>query len=596
MESMMGEDIADLKHNTQRIVESLTQVVRLETTCTCKEKLSGLKKDLQDLEAKVSIKEEDCRRQRNTRGLTKHVRSTRFDEFDKKLKEIEITLKSVQSQSKGARTVLRETPESRGFEVATESATYAARSEQQIRDVRIKHQSERLCTMDFQKWTRLATEEEAKALTAVDRPEDGTHTVLLLDISESMASGDSWRKAKHFVNTFLSGLEEHSKLRRYERNDPIDEHVSLVTFGHRTETLVPMTKDFRAVRDAIGKSKLELGGPSPLLGGLLIAAKNAGASNKPGLINGVFLQNRIIVITDGQPTELSLFSGPDVADESQIDEERTILLSILDQITNILISVFFIEVPNCETTLFHCIRDHAVRNVFDCDSGRRLAKRNHLCLKFGFDHQVGDFGSSMAEDLEDMHDLSIATRRVADAVATRKRPTELYRESNCKTLPIIGSRVRRGPDWKWDNQDKDGPGTVVGHCEDDVRVWVQWDNTEDRNVYRYGESFDVLVVDEIRHLKPGQRMAVGCHVKPGRDGKFHNVHNWNKGVVIKMTPPKAQVRWDSGIRGDYSYGEDGKFEIELCESPVKSTSIDSGISLDIGAARSKRTNKNKSAK
>ena len=32
-------------------------------------------------------------------------------------------------------------------------------------------------------------------------------------------------------------------------------------------------------------------------------------------------------------------------------------------------------------------------------------------------------------------------------------------------MPHVGTRVRRGPDWKWKNQDARGPGTVVGHSE-----------------------------------------------------------------------------------------------------------------------------------
>ena len=32
-------------------------------------------------------------------------------------------------------------------------------------------------------------------------------------------------------------------------------------------------------------------------------------------------------------------------------------------------------------------------------------------------------------------------------------------------MPHVGTRVRRGPDWKWKNQDGRGPGTVVGHSE-----------------------------------------------------------------------------------------------------------------------------------
>lgn len=36
-------------------------------------------------------------------------------------------------------------------------------------------------------------------------------------------------------------------------------------------------------------------------------------------------------------------------------------------------------------------------------------------------------------------------------------------ELDSSHLPPLGSRVRRGPDWRYNNQDQGGPGTVVGH-------------------------------------------------------------------------------------------------------------------------------------
>lgn len=32
-------------------------------------------------------------------------------------------------------------------------------------------------------------------------------------------------------------------------------------------------------------------------------------------------------------------------------------------------------------------------------------------------------------------------------------------------MPPLGSRVKRGRDWVWDDQDSLGPGTVIGHCK-----------------------------------------------------------------------------------------------------------------------------------
>ena len=40
---------------------------------------------------------------------------------------------------------------------------------------------------------------------------------------------------------------------------------------------------------------------------------------------------------------------------------------------------------------------------------------------------------------------------------------EQYLESKNSNLPTVGTRVRRGPNWHWQEQDAHGPGTVIGH-------------------------------------------------------------------------------------------------------------------------------------
>jgi hypothetical protein len=37
-------------------------------------------------------------------------------------------------------------------------------------------------------------------------------------------------------------------------------------------------------------------------------------------------------------------------------------------------------------------------------------------------------------------------------------------------LPSIGSRVVRGKDWKWGDQDGNAPGTVVGHKQKGIQL------------------------------------------------------------------------------------------------------------------------------
>lgn len=33
------------------------------------------------------------------------------------------------------------------------------------------------------------------------------------------------------------------------------------------------------------------------------------------------------------------------------------------------------------------------------------------------------------------------------------------------TMPCVGTRVRRGRDWRYENQDSRGVGTVIGHTD-----------------------------------------------------------------------------------------------------------------------------------
>ena len=38
-----------------------------------------------------------------------------------------------------------------------------------------------------------------------------------------------------------------------------------------------------------------------------------------------------------------------------------------------------------------------------------------------------------------------------------------YIDSSSDCFPPFGTRVRRGPDWRYANQDSGGPGTIIGH-------------------------------------------------------------------------------------------------------------------------------------
>ena len=67
-----------------------------------------------------------------------------------------------------------------------------------------------------------------------------------------------------------------------------------------------------------------------------------------------------------------------------------------------------------------------------------------------------------------------------------------------KILTTPGTKVRRGPDWKWNDQDDNGIGIVVGTVDIPGWVAVKWEKNDKKNNYRIGAEkgkFDIGVAD-----------------------------------------------------------------------------------------------------
>ncbi|KAH3835578.1 hypothetical protein DPMN_108932 [Dreissena polymorpha] len=367
---------------------------------------------------------------------------------------------------------------------------------------------------------------------------EGVVTVLLIDISESMAEG-----LKE-----VRSLEGASDLK--------DEYIAIATFGHETGLQVYLTLEYDTIVKYI--DHVRLGGPSPLYGGLWMAMAGS-AAGRSFTTNGILVVPKIIVISDYRPTETLLIMGPDIPNGETIDESMADIMSILGEMNKTDKSVFFVAVGDFNKDFVQVLRS-IDKKVYNYTDGRRLAKRYFLstmAASFDFTAFRFDFRrrpDMSSEDRADMHDIRM--------------------ESHWRTQMI-----------------------------DNSRVWVCWDvESEFLYLQNYGENgYDVLVTGEQRTLKPGEKIGVGCTVKPGRDSQNQGFHEWNTGVVIRVQPPKAHVRWDSGSRGDYSYGEDGKYEIEICTltrdeaSAMAHTPVQTRHSTrnEVKPEQSTRKNKNK---
>ncbi|XP_062596393.1 uncharacterized protein LOC134257807 [Saccostrea cucullata] len=71
-------------------------------------------------------------------------------------------------------------------------------------------------------------------------------------------------------------------------------------------------------------------------------------------------------------------------------------------------------------------------------------------------------------------------------------------------LPPPGTRVRRGPNWHYNDQDSNGPGTIIGHWTRDAWVYVEWD-TGMKFPYEYDtenvDSGDIVITMNLGYYK-----------------------------------------------------------------------------------------------
>ena len=68
------------------------------------------------------------------------------------------------------------------------------------------------------------------------------------------------------------------------------------------------------------------------------------------------------------------------------------------------------------------------------------------------------------EQIEDIKkDAEAYIDRMRNSVIVKSsQHNRMYLDPNSSKLPAVGTRVRRGPDWKYHMQDSNGCGTVIG--------------------------------------------------------------------------------------------------------------------------------------
>ncbi|GIQ80540.1 hypothetical protein KIPB_001354 [Kipferlia bialata] len=165
----------------------------------------------------------------------------------------------------------------------------------------------------------------------------------------------------------------------------------------------------------------------------------------------------------------------------------------------------------------------------------------------------------------------------------------------------VGARVKRGKDWKWEEQDANGLGTLLKNVSDEPGwVRVKWDEGRSNN-YRAGAKscFDLVYVSdddgvpagsggtearpvpEMAVTSPGS-LRVGAYVVRGPSWEWDD-QDGGVGTKGKITGPFrdgwVRVEWPSGAINTYRAGADQEYDLLYADQ-------DSGVVQEIAPGTS----------
>ncbi|XP_071117058.1 uncharacterized protein [Haliotis cracherodii] len=426
-------------------------------------------------------------------------------------------------------------------------------------------------------------------------------TLLCLDVSDSIGLS-GLEEVKQIANDFVDGIEDIAE------QHGLEENVGVVSLGGGAKVVQQLTNDYGAVRDAI--DDLVCHGRSPMFEALMVcvaAIKGRGGVLSVGGAHKI--RPRIIFITDGLASNESSETGPDTP--STDHNTKIQLIRLVSEMTPKKHSstphpVIWIPVGEADRAFLTSLSKLGDGNIIESKDVPTL------CTYYRVQENIGRIFMCVKNNSGDWSNLNEAIEAVAEAFIGNMRPEEknaiiqevkvkLERNDTndvdddpdgydkikeLKDLPSLGSRVIRGPDWKYQDQDVGGPGTVINHADDHKLVWVLWDLNDKLCRYRFGfeNKYDINVVeDKQRTLKEDELIEVGCRVRRGADWPYQNEDGGpgNTGVVIrKRKDNSVKVRWENGTIQPCRYiTQEGKFELEICLSDDPShTSGQSGFS------------------
>ncbi|XP_061172545.1 uncharacterized protein LOC133181906 [Saccostrea echinata] len=367
----------------------------------------------------------------------------------------------------------------------------------------------------------------------------------------------------------------------------MDENVSVIVVGQETRFLQYYSNQYSAIKQNI--EEMKCGGPSPLTAAFLLALgglfEGAAYTRK---IGDFLLHPRVVLFTDGRLTDFRDSYATDTeGDLIPNDHILAPLFSVIHQIgRDHPIFCFPVgENPNYPLlqTISGVSKGGKVLGVYEAECFGRYTLHYHsadLITKATNKTDIErEHLRSVAEsillwqtydedDLDTIYELIRNKERIMETQERVEDDDEKLHKEKYSTIPRLGTRVRRGPHWTFQNQDSEGIGTIVGHGDKAGLVLVEWDNGH-RSLYNYGirNLYDIVVCDEPRIPLDGF-VAVGCFVKRGPDWNWGDQDGGAEAIGTcyrVMDNATVYVRWPCGRMGNYRFGYDGKYDIEPCD-------------------------------
>ncbi|XP_062581172.1 uncharacterized protein LOC134242976 [Saccostrea cucullata] len=319
----------------------------------------------------------------------------------------------------------------------------------------------------------------------------GPCSIFILDTSLSLGE-EGFQQMKETFSTIIDECTNHPD---------IDENVAVILCGKHTRFQRYYSNQYMDIKHCL--NDVEFGGPTPLTAAFILATaclrREVGHTKR---IGDFHVHPRIILISDGRPTDFSATGDVEDSSAYETEEDKTQMLDYTRDIV-------------------------------------KICSKKSLCKSW----------DEICTELDDEMNY-------------------IFQERDPAMLPL-GSRVKRGRDWECNNQDNNGPGTVIGHSEKIGWLNVEWD-TGSRYPYRYGpiiDKYDVNLCNEPRILYK-ETIAVGSLVKKGPDWdwRYQEKSNLSIGSVYRRKHNGiVLVRWQNGQTTENRFGYRGKYDLQVCD-------------------------------